>query len=316
MHPAYSVILFTTASGAGYGLLILLAVFAIAGLLPAATWLGFFGVGLAVALIAGGLLSSTLHLGRPERAARALPQGRSTWLAREGVAAVLAFVPIAIFGVGWVFFNDTGGLFAVMGAAAAVMALVTISCTAMIYASLKPIRQWRSALVLPGYLIYGLMTGAVLFVLLTLAFGAYRPVFAGLAIALLLLGWLVKTAYWSSIDRARPQSTLETATGLGGGGPVRLLEMPHTEENFLMREMGYQVARAHAARLRAITHVALFLAPIALIALIAAGVVPIGLALLMAALAVVSAGLGILTERWLFFAEARHTCMLYYGHPA
>jgi hypothetical protein len=55
---------------------------------------------------------------------------------------------------------------------------------------------------------------------------------------------------------------------------VRLLEMPHTEENFLMREMGYQVARAHAARLRAITHVALFLAPIALIALIAAGVRP------------------------------------------
>jgi DMSO reductase anchor subunit len=316
MHPAYSVILFTAASGAGYGLLSLLAIFAISGLLPATTWLGFFAIGLAVALIVGGLISSTLHLGRPERAMRALTQWRSSWLAREGVAAILAFVPIAIFGVGWVFYNTTSGFFAAMGAASAVMALITVSCTAMIYASLKPIRQWRSALVLPGYLVYGLMTGALLLVLLSLAFNVYQPVFAGLALALLGLGWIVKTAYWSSIDRQRPQSTLETATGLGAGGPVRLLEMPHTEENFLMQEMGYQIARDHSARLRAITHVALFLAPIALIALIAAGFVPMGLAVLLALVAVLSAGVGILTERWLFFAEARHSSMLYYGRPA
>ena len=95
MHPAYSVILFTTASGAGYGLLALLAVFGAAGVLPANTWLGFVGIGLGLALVVAGLLSSTFHLGRPERAARAFTQWRSSWLAREGVAAIAAFAPIA-----------------------------------------------------------------------------------------------------------------------------------------------------------------------------------------------------------------------------
>jgi len=316
MHPAYSVILFTTASGAGYGLLALLAVFAISGQLPETTWLGFFAVGLAVALILGGLISSTLHLGRPERAARALTQWRSSWLAREGVAAVATFIPLAVFGVGWVFFNDVSGLFAAMAAAAAVMALVTVSCTAMIYASLKPIRQWRSALVLPGYLVFGLMCGALLLVLLSLAFGVYKPAFAWLALTLLVFGWLIKTAYWRNIDTQPAQSTLGTATGLGAAGPVRLLEMPHTEDNFIMREMGFQIARAHAGKLRMLTHLALFAAPTALIAVLATSQSHVLIALALALASVVSAGIGILTERWLFFAEAKHTSMLYYGRGA
>ena len=85
MHPAYSVILFTTASGAGYGLLLWLAAAAALNLVPRDPMLGFFGLGLAIALVTIGLLSSTLHLGRPGRAWRALSQWRSSWLSREGV---------------------------------------------------------------------------------------------------------------------------------------------------------------------------------------------------------------------------------------
>jgi DMSO reductase anchor subunit len=35
-----------------------------------------------------------------------------------------------------------------------------------------------------------------------------------------------------------------------------------------------------------------------------------------AALAVASAALGLVVERWLFFAEAKHTVTLYYGAQA
>src|SRR6266700_290688 len=101
MHPAYSVILFTTASGAGYGLLLWLAAAAALNLVPRNPALGFFG--LAIALVSIGLLSSTLHLGRPERAWRALSQWRSSWLSREGVAAIVTYVPIAALSSAWVF---------------------------------------------------------------------------------------------------------------------------------------------------------------------------------------------------------------------
>ena len=107
---------------------------------------------------------------------------------------------------------------------------------------------------------------------------------------------------------------LGEATGLNRLGPVHLLEKPHTEENFLMRELGYQVARTHAARLRRIVHAALFAAPLALTVLgLWLPPVPGAVA---AILAVAAAAVGVLAERWLFFAEARHTAMLYYGQAA
>ncbi|MBZ0162178.1 MAG: dimethyl sulfoxide reductase anchor subunit [Notoacmeibacter sp.] len=314
MHPAFSVIFFTTASGAGYGLLALLAIFTLSGLLPATTWLGFVAMAISLGLIGAGLLSSMLHLGHPERFLRALTQWRSSWLAREGVLAIATFVPTGLFGIGWVFLNSTSGMFAWMAALSAVMAAVTVFFTSMIYASLKPIRQWHNGFVPPAYIVLGTMTGALLLVFLARLFGVYSPVFGILGIALLMTGWVLKTAYWRHIDTAPARSTLGTATGLGRlGGDVRLLEMPHTEENFLMREMGYQIARKHASKLRFLVHLLLFAAPLALTTLtfwsavppLAAGAASFG--------AVVLAGLGVATERWLFFAEATHTSMLYYG---
>src|SRR5271163_1030965 len=105
MHPALSVILFTTASGAGYGLLMLLGLFGALGLLPATPGFGIVAFGLALGLISFGLLASTFHLGRPERAWRAFSQWRTSWLSREGVFSVLTFLPVAVFGIGWVFFG-------------------------------------------------------------------------------------------------------------------------------------------------------------------------------------------------------------------
>ncbi|MEQ8371185.1 MAG: dimethyl sulfoxide reductase anchor subunit, partial [Alphaproteobacteria bacterium] len=45
MHPAYSVIFFTTASGTGYGLLGLLGILVASGHLPADPVLGLVGLG-------------------------------------------------------------------------------------------------------------------------------------------------------------------------------------------------------------------------------------------------------------------------------
>src|SRR6185295_7485595 len=153
MHPAYSVILFTTASGAGYGLLLWLAAAAALNLAPRDPMLGFFGLGLAIALVTIGLLSSTLHLGRPERAWRALSQCRSSWLSREGVASIATYIPAGALGLGWVFGEFVPGQIVIAAVLSVLCALATLWCTGMIYASLPTIRAWSQPLVAPIYIV-------------------------------------------------------------------------------------------------------------------------------------------------------------------
>jgi DMSO reductase anchor subunit len=142
-------------------------------------------------------------------------------------------------------------------------------------------------------------------------FGETALWMAWLAGGLALGGLLVKLGYWRAIDNAKSATTAETATALGAHGAVRLLDPPHTEENFVQDEMGYRVARKHARRFRDVAVAAGFLGPLALIALgESLSGWPGALAAMLAALLAIA---GVLIERWLFFAEARHTVALYYG---
>ncbi|RIA56588.1 dimethyl sulfoxide reductase anchor subunit family protein [Dichotomicrobium thermohalophilum] len=313
MHPAYSVIAFTTMSGAGYGLLALLGISGAAGLLPAERWFGLVAFAVALGLVTAGLLASTFHLGHPERAWRAFTQWRSSWLSREGVAAVVTYVPAGLYAIGWVFLEQNSGLWAVAGWLTAICAAITVYCTAMIYASLRTIPRWHNRWVPPVYLALGLATGAVLLALIAQVFGLFAPWMAWLTVAAFALGIVLKLAYWGSADNAPRQYTAEQATGLGGIGKVRQLEAPHTQANFVQREMGYQVARKHADRLRRIVLVA-FAAPALLLAL--AAVAPTAIGILLSLLAAAAATIGVAVERWLFFAEAEHIVTLYYGAAA
>src|SRR5262245_33644781 len=126
MHPAYSVIVFTTASGAGLGLLVWLASFALLGLLPLARWPGLTGLPLAFALLTGGLFSSTLRLGRPERAWRAFSQWRTSWLSREGVTAIATLILAGLLAAGWVFVEASAGIFELITMLTILSALLTL----------------------------------------------------------------------------------------------------------------------------------------------------------------------------------------------
>ncbi|TIW47894.1 MAG: dimethyl sulfoxide reductase anchor subunit [Mesorhizobium sp.] len=310
MHPAFSVVFFTTATGAGYGLLALLGVLAGPGFVPPDFWLGLVGMGLALGLISAGLLSSAGHLGRPDRAWRAFSQWRSSWLSREGVASVATFVPAGLFAMGWVVLGRTDGWVAVAGLLAAVGAVITVCTTGMIYASLKPIAQWHSRYTLPGYLIFSAMSGGVLLNALLQGFAIGSTILLAGCMLLTLLGWGWKVATWQYNDRLEIATTVNTATGLAGG-TVRSLEWPHTEENYLLKEMGFRIARKHKARLRQITQVLAFALPVLL--LVAVFALPWPYAAVLSTLAAIVQFAGMLVERWLFFAEAKHTVTLYYG---
>lgn len=308
MHPAYSVIIFTTMSGAGFGLLIWLAALALMGRIATSPELGLFGLGLAFVLIVSGLVSSTAHLGRPERAWRAFSQWRTSWLSREGVLAVATFVPAGIFAVGWVFFGRHLGAAAAFAVA---LALAAVHATGMIYQSLPTIRAWAHPLVAPTYVALAMATGGTFAVFVLQIFGELQQGVAEAAIAFNLLAAIMKCAYWQGIDVQDRTHTAGAATGLGRFGAVRVLDPPHTQANFVMREMGYTVARKHTTPLRAIA-LSLGLAAPALLTAVSL-FVPSTVAPIIAGLAVACTIIGILTERWLFFAEAQHIVTLYYG---
>ncbi|MBS0520740.1 MAG: dimethyl sulfoxide reductase anchor subunit [Proteobacteria bacterium] len=307
MHPSLSVIFFTTLSGAGYGLLALTGILAPLGAVPQDRRFGLAALAVALALIAAGLLSSLFHLGRPERAWRAFSQWRSSWLSREGVAAVITFVPALAFAGVWIF---GGAVSAILGFLAAAGAITTVVCTGMIYRSLKPIPRWHNRWVVPNYVALAGMTGSA-WLLLLARLDQVQPLLPLLALAATAAAAILKAAYWRSIDAPAPSPTAGSATGLGRLGTVRLFEAPHTSDNYLLKEMGFRIARKHAAKLRRIVLISGFVAPALLfcIALVTSGALAALPALVAAALMM----LGVFVERWLFFAEAQHVVTLYYG---
>lgn len=287
MHPAPSIIAFTTLSGLGFGLLFWLGL----GLVSPTGWAAFIWYGLGYGLALAGLAASAFHLGRPERALRAFSQWRTSWLSREAVLAVAAFLSLAPHAAGAVFVARPVPVSGWIGAG---LALATVFATSMIYAQLKTVPRWNHWTT-PAVFLLAALTGG------TLLLGI-------VALALLLLPWLALALalHWVLGDRRFPQagSTIGTATGLGGLGRVRQFEPPHTGSNYLLREMVHVVGRRHAVRLRALAMLLACLIPAALI-----GLWPNMATVL---LAILSHVLGMLAARWLFFAQAEHVVGLYY----
>jgi DMSO reductase anchor subunit len=308
MHPALSVILFTTLSGAGYGVLILVGLHATSMPDTVQRPTSAAAVALALAMVAGGLLASFWHLGHPERAWRAFSQWQSSWLSREAVASALSFVPA--LALAWLLWRG-GEARALRAAGAATLlgAVVTLYCTAWIYRSLKAIPAWHNGYVVPGYLLLALATGALWFWLVVALGGGSMPARALAFTAAFVAGaGLHKALYWRALPRMAFPATRESALGIAGLGHATPFEAPHTEESYLTREMGFRVARKHASRLRAIAAV-LCLAVLAALAL--AWRWP-ETGALWAPPAVLAASAAVFVERWLFFAEARHVVTLYY----
>jgi DMSO reductase anchor subunit len=303
--------LFTTLSGAGYGLLAIWALFGLAGALPPEPLAGALGLGPALLSIGGGLLASTFHLARPDRAWRAFSQWRTSWLSREAVAAVATFAPALALAFGWLAGGRVWPLAALLSVAGAGL---TVFCTGQIYATLVPIPRWHQPLTTPVFLTLALASGATLAVPLAAALGSGASAAGLTALVALPVAWGLKLLWWRSGDRALPRATAAAAIGLPGGTPVRLVEPAHSAGSWLLDETGFRVARRHAARLR---RLALLFGVVLPWPLLALGLLVGGRWTLVLALpAVPSLALAVAIERWLFFAEARHTVGLWYGEAA
>ena len=305
MHPAFSVLIFTVTSGAGYGLLAWLGAGQLLGFTQTLTVNQQIIIGLmAMVLVSIGLVSSTMHLASPKNAWRSFSRFRTSWLSREAVFAILLYPVAGLYAVAifwqWPGINILAGL-------SMILALVTLFTTSMIYASLKTIRQWNTPMVPALFMAYALISGGLLFLAVDAFFGTFKPQLQAVVMGLVVITLALKLVYF--FWQGKPQgATIQTATGFSQAS-VRLLDAGHSAPTFLNREFGYQVAADQLLRLRIIMTLVTFIVPLALVYCVFGGLVRaelLGLAwLIMMA--------GLLLERWLFFAEARHVVRLYQG---
>ena len=302
MHPAPSIIFFTSASGLGLGL----AAWIVLGLVDMSNFFHLILVATIVfGLIGTGLLSSTLHLGHPERAWRALSQWRSSWLSREGVLAVLVLGALTCW-FGYTYFYGAPPEWSAW--ILIVLIAFTVYATSMIYASLKTVTCWYHPLTPACYLMFSASGGLLATIWLIVAVEQMASVeIQILAAVLLVAAWVTKFFWWRMLETNGSISTLETATGLGSLGKVRSLMPPHTSENYLQKEMGFVIARRHAIKLRVISVLMGGLIPLFLLLLASTSSIALGLAVMLHLF-------GVFVERWLFFAEAKHVVNLYYGN--
>lgn len=306
MHPAFSVIVFTTLAGAAQGLVVALAVAGLNGMdVPRPFMLT--GLGVALVMLLGGLIASTFHLGRPERAWRAVLMWRTSWLSRE-VIVLPAFIGVVAL---WLLAQATGIAQAWMPAlmiAALVLSALLWLCTAMIYACLKFIQEWAHPLTLVNYVLLGLASGLVLASALAAITGAGVFAFgaAQWGLGITLLAAVTRIAALVRNAGLRHASTLQSATGIRGDN-LRQTSMGMSAGAFNTREFFHGKPLWFIRRVKHAFVALAFVVPVALIALALTHGASAWLVL-----AALVQYVGLLAERWFFFAQAKHPQNLYY----
>ncbi|MDH5708262.1 MAG: dimethyl sulfoxide reductase anchor subunit [Hylemonella sp.] len=324
MKPAFSVIFLTTLIGAAQGLLLAMYTaqfYALFNLLPVQDSQGFYGLGALLVLVLSGLglIASFFHLGRPERAWRTAAQWRTSWLSREVIVLPAFMGTVFLYGVAhfmdWrpVLFTLPFGLSIdltlVLGASAAVLALLLFICTGMIYGCLPFLREWHSPLTVLNYTLLGSASGF----LLAAAFAARNApaltrFYAIAALVLTLLGLASRIASLYRNSRLRPKSTLQTAIGIKHPRIVQT-SVGFLGGSFNTREF-FHGRTAEVVRLvKWFFLLGAFALPL-LMLMLAIGLqdpTPLWLSSVF-----VIQYLGLLAERWFFFAQANHPQNLYY----
>jgi len=321
MHPAFSVIFLTTLIGAGQGLFLALMTaqsYSLIGALPQQDG-NFYGTGsmLALALLVAGLIASFFHLGHPERAWRSAAMWRTSWLSRE-VIALPTFMGL-LFIYGLLHYMDwspnlfgpeappEGELTFLIGLVAVAACFALFVCTGMIYACLKFLQEWNTPLTPLNYTLFGIASGFTL----AAAFSAYNApelvrFFGNWAIAFTVVVLITRVASLIRNSRIKHRSTLKTAIGVRHN-KIQQKSMGAMGGSFNTREYFHGKTAVFLKSVKWIFLVLVFPVPvILLVAALNGG----GTALLIAAFAIQY--LGLIAERWFFFAQANHPQNLYY----
>ncbi len=322
MHPAFSVILLTTLLGVGQGLFLAMFtahLYQTFDLWPAANYQDFYVIGsvLAVVLLLAGLLASFFHLGHPERVWRSAAKWRTSWLSREVIILPLAMLLIAVYGLAH-YMNWTQAVFTMpggkavdsallMGIIAMVAVFALFVCTGMIYASIKFLREWHSPLTVINFILMGTASGFTIAAALAHWLDTdLSGLYAGWAIVLTAMAFAFRFYSLGRNQRIRCITTIQTATGIKHPQLVQQTQ-GFMGGSFNTREFFHRKSANFIKNIKIIFILLAFIAPIVL--LIFYWFIP---AFILILLAILIQYIGLLAERWYFFAEANHPQNHYY----
>jgi len=314
MHPALSVILLTTLIGVGQGLFLALytgQVYSLANLLEHQDSQSFYAVGSALALsfLGAGLVASFFHLGHPERAWRSIARWRTSWLSREVIVLPAAMLLVFLYGLVH-YLEWTAPLFTVAGTLPVDLTLIIgalFICTGMIYASIRFLQEWHSALTVINFTLLGGASGFMLAAAFSAFIGVHLVGFYGIwAVILTLAAMLTRGASLLRNHRMRPKSTLQSAIGIRHT-TIRQIAQGAMGGSFNTREFFHHHSWHMVGMARLAFLVLVFPAPVLLLGAawgLSSEYLPV--------LAFLTQYLGLLVERWYFFVDARHPQNLYY----
>ena len=301
MNPAWSVILLTVLCGLGQGVFAMILIGHVCGATPHYLILGTVA---SLVLCGSGLLASFFHLGRPERAWRAVAQWRTSWLSREVIVLPLFMALVFAYGA----LGLAGGRGATLVGALAFFACIALCvCTAMIYTCIRFIQEWASPFTMANFVLASLASGSTLALVLA-AFSDHAMVtpLAVLSIMFTIVAGIVR---WLSIQRnARlvPRSTLQSAIGFENPR-ITQRSMGATGGTFNTREFFHGRTLRFLRSIKWTFLVLAYVLP-ALVVFVALASGASGMIFLALPLQVV----GAILERWFFFAQANHAQNLYY----
>lgn len=306
MKPALSLVLFTTIAGAAQGMAVVLAAATLGGAAPADPLPRMLWV--VTGMLLAALTASFFHLGHPSRAWRAVLMWRTSWMSRE-VILLPAFIGIV---GGWALLSTITTLPVATSQALAWLVIAGAFslwyCTAMIYACIRFIQEWAHPLTIINYVTLGLASGVVASGALAVAAGEreFANTLSGWALAATALAWVTRMLSLRRNSLLKPISTVQSATGIKAGHVVQK-SMGMTGGSFNTREF-FHGASLHAFRGAKVGfQVLAFGIPIALV--VWAVLTGSEVAWLHA---FAFQAVGLMTERWFFFAQARHPQNIYY----
>ena len=311
MKPDSAVIYFTVSSGTGYGIIFSLLIFLINNKIDIDTNIKLITACISLFLITSGLISSTLHLGHPKRAWRALSQWKSSWLSREGVSAIVTYLPISLFFIFWIF-TDNRNISFLFLIIASIFSLITVYCTAKIYSSLKAIPAWHNPLVPLIYILNSIILGSIIMHTLLFYYEIKNIFLTNSLIIFSITALFIKLLYWHSIKK-KSKSNISTAIGLGNKETTSFFEGPHTGKNFLTSEMINSINISKSFFLRITFCIFTYITPSYYIFKQDGLVMNNNIILITLIIISIFASIGMFIERYLFFIESKHTVSLYYG---
>jgi DMSO reductase anchor subunit len=307
MRPQFSIIFFTTLVGMAQGLLFFLALLNIEEPFLSTPFLSMLALPVSFIILALSLVASFFHLGRPERAWRAAMMWRTSWLSREVIAlpAVMALTVITFF------FVNSGMVPVWVWGALLISNLALWICTAKIYQCIQFIQEWSHPSTLSNFILLGLTSGGLLLELLLIIWnGSSVPLgmslISGTNFILLFLALNLKLWIWRRNQKLKPKSNLASATGIKGSN-IRQTSMGFMGGSFNTREFFHHQTDRVISNIRKIVLLMAYIGPMILLAfsMSSPNIAQIAIALLMHYI-------GLLAERWMFFAEANHPQNLYY----